>query len=302
MPTLTVFTATYNRGHLIGRIYEALLRQSSYDFEWLVVDDGSTDNTSELFETYLSRQNPFNIRYYRQENQGLISALNKGVQFAQGKYLSKIDSDDYPVDTFAENVLQWINEISGVSTVYAVGGLKVTSKGCPLKGSWPSFKNWVDASDLERAKYNIDADLQEAWSVEILKRYQFPLWKGEKFAPEQIVFHQIALNGYKIRWHAQPLTVCEYQEGGLTLGASKLERMNPMGYAMMFNQKLNRKDLYFMERVKTAMNHIALSWVGKNPLYIVKSNDKLFTFLVLLPGTLLALRRMYQYYIASLKD
>ena len=78
--------------------------------------------------------------------------------------------------------------------------------------------------------------------------------------------------------------------------------MNPMGYAMMFNQKLNRKDLYFMERVKTAMNHIALSWVGKNPLYIVKSNDKLFTFLVLLPGTLLALRRMYQYYIASLKD
>lgn len=111
MPTLTIFTATYNRGHLIGRIYEALLHQSNYDFEWLVIDDGSTDNTSELFKTYLSSQNPFIIRYYRQKKQGLINALNKGVQFARGKYLSKIDSDDYPVDTFAENVLQWINEM-----------------------------------------------------------------------------------------------------------------------------------------------------------------------------------------------
>lgn len=78
--------------------------------------------------------------------------------------------------------------------------------------------------------------------------------------------------------------------------------MNPMGYAMMFNQKLNRKNLYFMERVKVAMNHIALSLVGKNPSYITKTNDKLFTFLALLPGTLLALRRMYQYYITSLRD
>ena len=295
MPTLTVFTATYNRGHLIGRIYDALLRQSNYDFEWLVIDDGSIDNTSELFEGYLSHQNPFNIRYYRQENQGLISALNKGVQLAEGKYLSKIDSDDYPVDTFIDSMLQWISEISGISTVYAVGGLKVSSDGCPLKGSWPSFKDWVDASDL-------DADLQEAWSIEILKKYPFPLWKGEKFAPEQIVFHQIALDGYKIRWYPEPLTICEYQEGGLTLGANKLERMNPMGYAMMFNQKLNRKDLYFIERIKTAMNHIALSWVGNNPQYIAKTNDKLFTFLAFLPGTFLALRRGYQYYVTSLKE
>lgn len=106
----------------------------------------------------------------------------------------------------------------GVSTVYAVGGLRVSPDGCPLKGSWPSFKGWVDASDLERGKYNIDVDLQEAWSVEILRKHPFPVWKGEKFAPEQIVFHQIALNGYRIRWYPQPLVVCEYQEGGLTLG------------------------------------------------------------------------------------
>jgi len=294
---LTIFTATYNRAHLIGRIYESLLRQSVFDFEWLVIDDGSTDNTRELFDDILKKDNPFPIRYYRQENKGLIRTLNRGIELAEGEYLSKIDSDDYVVDNFAELVLTWLNDIQGNEQVYAVGGLRVTPDMKPIKGVMPSIHEgqYVDASDIERAKYNLDADMTEAWRVSVLRKYKFPVWEGEKFAPEQIVFHQIALDGYAIRWRPVPLVICEYQEGGLTLGASKLEKENPMGYAMMYNQQLKRPDFSFMQKLKCGMNFVALCIVGNSPSYIAKANSKGVVALALLPGMLLSIRRKRQY-------
>lgn len=296
MPTLTIFTATYNRAHLISRIYTHLLSQSNFDFEWLVIDDGSTDDTEFLFKKFLSNNNPFTIRYYKQNNQGLIRTLNKGIKLSKGKYFTKLDSDDYPLEYFAKTLLAWIKDIQDIPNIYAVGGLRITPDGIPLKGVWPNINNYVDATDLERSKYNIDSDMTESWSLEILKKYPFPVWENEKFAPEQIVLHQIALDGYLIRWYPVPLTICEYQNDGLTKGASKLEKENPMGYAMMFNHMLKRKDLKFIQKLRIAMNHIALSIVGKNPQYIFQSNDILYTIISIFPGLLLAIRRKYQHF------
>lgn len=294
---LTVFTATYNRGHLIERLYQSLLRQTVFDFEWLVIDDGSEDNTSQLFTKWLQNGNPFPIRYYRQENQGLIRSLNRGIELAQGEYLAKIDSDDYVVDDFAANILAWLEQIQGMADIFAVSGLRVTPDGLPLKGTWPVFPNdvsFLDATDLERSRYNLDADMCEAWRTDILRKHPFPVWEGEKFAPEQIVFHEIALEGWKIRWYPVPMSVCEYQEGGLTLGASKLEKQNPMGYAMMYNHKLK----YIQgipARLKTAMQCNALCFVGGHPEYIRKSNALHLSLIMLLPGWILSFRRRKQY-------
>lgn len=294
---LTVFTATYNRGHLIGRLYHSLMEQSCFDFEWLVIDDGSQDNTHQLFEQWLANDNPFPIRYYRQENQGLIRALNRGVKLANGEYLAKIDSDDYVVDSFAANMLDWLSQIQDEPSVYAVSGIRIRPNGVPLKGSWPILPKdapYIDATDLERSKYNLDADMCEAWCTEILRQHPFPVWPGEKFAPEQIVFHQIALEGYKIRWYPVAMSVCEYQEGGLTLGASKLEKQNPMGYAMMYNHKLKYLN-GLKARLNAAMQCNALSFVGGQPSYILKSNAFAISILMLLPGLLLSFRRKKQY-------
>lgn len=297
MPTLTIFTATYNRRHLISRIYDSLKLQSNKDFEWLIIDDGSNDNTYKLFQQYKNQKQNFRIRYYYQKNKGLIRSLNRGIKLAKGKYLIKLDSDDYFIENCIESIIQWINEIKNDPTIYAVGGLRVLPNGNPLKGVWPLIPShsYIDASDLERYKFKLDADMTEAWSLQVLRKYHFPVWEGEKFAPEQIVFHQIALDGYKIRWYAKPLTICEYQPEGLTLGANKLEKENPMGYAMMYNQMLNRKDLDFFCKTKIAMNHIALSIVGKHPRYIFQSNSILHTFWGLIPGLLLSIRRYNQF-------
>lgn len=297
MCKLTIFTATYNRAHLIHKLYESLKKQNNSDFEWLVVDDGSVDNTAELFDKWINEKNTFKIRYYYQENQGLIRALNKGVSLAKGEFFAKIDSDDYVTDDYCSCVFQWLDEIENVENIYAVGGVKVKTDGTPLKGVWPFVSTetgFVDATDLERAKYNLDADMSEAWRTEVLRKHPFPVWHNEKFAPEQLVLHDIALKGLKIRWHAVPLVVCEYQEGGLTLGASKLEKENPMGYAMMYNQKL-KINTSFKRNLFDAMQMTALTIYAGNYSYLKQSNNKLATILTLPFGILLSVRRKIQY-------
>lgn len=296
-PLLTVFTPTYNRGHLIHQIYESLLAQDYYNFEWLVIDDGSQDQTQSLFDTWLKKDNPFEIRYYRQENQGLIRTLNRGIALAKGQYFSKIDSDDYVVPDYAKNIREWTSTIENENDIYAVSGVRVTPDGHPLKGKWPlipDIPGYVDATDLERSQYDLDADMCEAWRTEVLRRYPFPVWDNEKFAPEQIVFNQIALDGFKIRWYPVAMSVCEYQEGGLTKGARKLEIENPMGYAMMYNHKM-KYEIPFKQKLRCAMQCIALSIVGHNPNYVFKSNMPVATFLMLVPGMILSVRRKRQY-------
>ena len=262
-PLITVFTATYNRGHLIQRIYQSLLRQKEFNFEWLVIDDGSQDQTEDLFNDWTSRDNPFEIRYYKQENRGLIRTLNRGIELARGEYFAKIDSDDYVVDDYTTNISKWVASIENSTSIYAVSGVRVTPDGIPLKGKWPDIPRelgFVDATDLERAAYDLDADMCEAWRTDVLRNYPFPVWNGEKFAPEQIVFNQIALDGYKIRWYPVAMSICEYQEGGLTKGSRKLEIQNPMGYAMMYNHKL-KYDIPFAQKLRCAMQCTALSIV-----------------------------------------
>ena len=297
MCKLTVFTATYNRGHLIHQLYQSLQRQKNFDFEWLVIDDGSSDNTKELFDNWLAGHNHFKIRYYYQENQGLIRTLNRGIALAKGEYFSKIDSDDYVVEDYSENIMRWVKEIDGLSEVYAVSGLSISPDGIPLKGCMPKIpldKGYIDATDLERKKYDLDADMCEAWKTDVLREHIFPVWEGEKFAPEQLVLYDLAMMGLKIRWYPVAMSVCEYQEGGLTLAASKLEKENPMGYAMMYNQNLKiyssaRRNLY------DAMQMTALAAYARNFSYLKESNNKLATILTLPLGLLLGVRRGIQY-------
>lgn len=296
MYRLTIFTATYNRAHLLPRLYYSLQKQKKNDFEWLVIDDGSTDETSSLFEVWLAEHNRFHIRYYRQKNQGLISALNRGVELSNGEYFAKIDSDDYLTDDYSDYVFDWLDTISDNKYVYAVAGLRINQNGVPLKGKLPHipFGSYRDATDLERKKYDLDADMCEAWRTSVLKKYPFPLWPGEKFAPEQLSFYAIAIDGLMIRWYPIGIQICEYQEGGLTKSSNKLVKDNPMGYAMMYNQYML---IYksFSQKCKAAMNMTALCFYGRHMEYLKESNDRLATLITFPLGLLIGVRRILQY-------
>ena len=108
---ITVFTPTYNRAYIIETLYRSLQRQTYRDFEWLVVDDGSADNTKELFEAWQQEDNFFPIRYVKQENGGKCRAINKGLELADGELFFTVDSDDYLTDDALEKVAAWDAEL-----------------------------------------------------------------------------------------------------------------------------------------------------------------------------------------------
>lgn len=294
-PRLSIHTATYNRGYIIEQAYRSLQAQTCHDFEWVVTDDGSTDNTPELFEKWCREETRFPIIYNWKERGGIPRALNFGLSKVNGDYFFMLDSDDYLYPDAVEKIYKWIAEIDDKPNFVGVGFVINTQDGVPIKGVPPivNEEGYVDCTNLERWKYNLDADMREAYKVEILKRYPFQVWETEVFAPEQLCMDAMALDGYKLRWTKEAIYVCKYLPDGMTRGHWDLLRKNPMGYAMLSNQALlYRKGL---ERLKAAAQHIALSIVGKSPGYILKSNCKWLTMLALPYGIALSFRRRNQF-------
>lgn len=151
-PILTIHTATYNRAYILEKAYRSLQKQTEMNFEWLITDDGSTDGTEELVDGWIKEQNPFNIRYIKLEHQGLIRAVNYAISVANGKYYFRLDSDDYLRYDAVEQIVKRLNEIDDKEEFVAVGFVKVTEDGEPLKGVWPNVnkKGFVDCTNLER--------------------------------------------------------------------------------------------------------------------------------------------------------
>ena len=115
---ITVFTPTYNRGYIIENLYKSLQKQTFTDFEWLVVDDGSIDNTEELFDRWKKEDNNFNIRYYKKENGGKCRAINYALDKAKGELFFTVDSDDYLTNDALEKINKWENELDKSKKVF----------------------------------------------------------------------------------------------------------------------------------------------------------------------------------------
>jgi len=235
---LTIFTPTYNRAHLLPRLYQSLLLQDCFDFEWLVIDDGSTDGTGELFQDWIESTSEFRIRYFRVPNGGKQRAVNLGVELAEGEYFFIVDSDDALTTDSVSFTIKAFATIPSDTSYIGVSGLKGDMCGRPLSRPTMGDATWVDASNLERDRYGLKADMAEAFFTDKLKKYPFPVWESETFTPEAVVWDRMALDGYKLRWFNRVTYLCEYQPNGLTHSSWKLLKENPMGFALLFNVKL----------------------------------------------------------------
>ena len=198
---ITVFTATFNRAKQLHRVYSSLLAQSYKNFEWVVVDDGSTDETKELIETW-KRNNKMEIRYIFQLNQGKHIAFNLGVDLAKGDMLVSVDSDDSilpnALELFKTNWEDLENEKKKNFKGLAFRCLDINSNtilGTPL----PS--KFFDSDDRNfRLKYKIEGEFIGFNRVDVLKKYPFPILdKRVRFCPENIVWYEMAKQ-YKTRY------------------------------------------------------------------------------------------------------
>ena len=292
---ITVFTPTYNRAHTIERLYQSLYKQDCYDFEWLVINDGSTDNTDELFNTLLQHEQPFPIRYSIVTNGGKQRAINEALKIAQGEYFFIVDSDDYLLPNAISFIKNAFKSLPQEEPFIGISGIRGNIDGKPLYRV-PDINpatGYIDATNIERPLYGLQADMAEVFYTEKIRKYIFPVWKGEKFTPEAVIWDQMALDGYKLRWFNQIIYICEYQPDGLTNSSWQLLKNNPMGYAMLFNTQLKYKK-NIKERCYLTLQFISCCCLAKEYRYINKCNASTLSFLLFPLGWLLSLRRKIQ--------
>lgn len=225
---VTVFTPTYNRAHLIDRLYMSLANQTCKDFEWVVVDDGSTDDTEAYFSDLRNKENGFSIIYEKQKNGGKHRAINKGVKIARGELFFIVDSDDYLAETAVEKLIKWSDSLDSSRRWAGISGAKGSEKGGCVGGNGGKGE-YIDARNIERDKYNLDGDKAEAYFTEVLRHYPFPEFDGENFVSEEVVWNAIAIDGYYIRWFKDIIYFCEYLDGGLTKSGNAKYKNNPQG-------------------------------------------------------------------------
>lgn len=290
---LTVFTPTYNRVHTLPRLYESLLRQSdSQSFEWLVIDDCSTDGTQDIVSDWIA-DGEIDINYIRlPQNGGKPRAINLAVEKARSPYLFIVDSDDYLTDNIIDKIIKAEAQVDNIEEINGIGVLQVHQDGTCFAA--PNFKDYVDATNLERNEHGLAVDCNEAYKISVLRKYPFKVWDGENFVPEETVLNAMALDGYKIRWLNINGIVADYQNDGLTKGSWNLQKKNPMGYAMLYDSKL----LYLndaRERVSAIIQMTAQSFLGKNSKYIFRSNAPVLATLLLPVSLIVYLRRLWQY-------
>ena len=248
---ITILTPTFNRAHLLPRLFESLTHQTDFNFEWLVIDDGSTDETSDLFagNTFLSA--PFSIRYYRQKNGGKHRALNAGVKQAKGNFIFIADSDDWLLPQSVAIVGQHTSAIVDDNTFAGVAGLDVFDDERIVGTGLSQYISDCNAMDI-RYRYHVDGDLKEVFKTTVLQEFPFPEIQDEKFCPEQLVWFRIAQK-YKLRYFNTPIYVAEYQPNGITASIIRVRMLAPQATCMMYAEMLAYK-IPFKEKIKAAIN------------------------------------------------
>ena len=234
---VTIFIATYQRAKTLPRLYASLQAQTSKAFEWIVIDDGSTDGTEALVRGWAEKERTFPIRYVRQPHGGKHRAHNRAVSMAQFEPFFIVDSDDYLAVDAIENVQAWFEEIATDATFVGVSGLKAHFDGRVIGGDGGG--QIVDAMNIEREAKDLLWDHSEVYKTSVLRQFPFPEFPGEDFIGEGVVGNAIALAGYKIRWHPVITYYCEYRQDGLTCNAHARDRRNPRG--VLANIRINRK-------------------------------------------------------------
>lgn len=280
--TLTIFTPIYNRAIFLNAIYKSLKEQSIKDFEWLIVDDGSSDNCEFVLSKILAEHDDsFKIRFYKKQNGGKHTAINMGVEKSSGELFLILDSDDELPPNAVENVINEYQTIADDDNCGGVCGLMAHRDGKLIGSGFP--KDSFEASSLElRYKYNITGDLIEVFKTKVLREFPFPEIYGERFCPEALIWNRIAQK-YKLKCFNKIVYYRDYLDGGLTDNIVKIRMKSPIA-SMMCYAELNKMDIPFKQKLKAAINYwrfrfcfkgkkdipnIGWLWLGAIPIALV---------------------------------
>lgn len=279
-PFITILTPTYNRASLLPRLFDSLLRQTNKDFEWIVVDDGSTDDTREVVANLKEKcGGAFPMGYVYKANGGKHMAINIGAERARGELLFIADSDDLLTDDALETVANSWHDISDDKSFAGIAGLDITMDTREVIGSGLPQEH-IDCNAIDiRYRHHVTGDMKEVFRTEVLREFPFPEFAGERFCPEQLVWFRMARR-YRLRYINKPIYIADYQPDGITAGITRARMRNPSA-SMLTYAELTECPVPFLVKVKAAINfwrfwhcrtatsvvpHVALRWHWLRPL------------------------------------
>ncbi len=250
-PYITILTPAYNRASLLPRLLDSLLRQTFKDFEWIVVDDGSTDNTRDVLACIKERcDDAFPMSCLYKDNGGKHTAVNMGVQLAKGDLTLILDSDDELPPTAIGDILAKYNTVKNEDKVDGLCFYMAHRNGQVI--GRPVLDNILTDSLNLRYKLKVRGDMCEIFKTSVLRENPFPVISNERFCPEALMLNRIALK-HKMMLYHDVVYLRDYLDGGLTDNIVRIRMKSPCA-SMLTYAELIKCSVPFMTRVHAAIN------------------------------------------------
>lgn len=281
-PTITVFTPAYNRAYTLNLCYESMLRQTSKDFKWLIVDDGSTDNTRELVDSWMKIDNGFDIEYIYKENGGMHTAHNVAYENINTELNMCIDSDDYLTDDAIEKILNFwkVNKSEKYGGIIA---LDIFRNGEVIGKMLPNKKSIAYNDYYE---FGGKGDKKVIYRTDVMRKYPpYPEYKDEKFVG-LCYKYLLADQEYPLLILNEPVCVVEYLEDGSTNNIFKQFINNPKGYIFLRKERMKYcKTIKW--KFKSCVHYVSSNIMIRNKNFIQESPKKFMTILSIPFGVVL---------------
>lgn len=252
---ITVFTPSFNRRPYLRLLYDSLKRQTYRRFEWIIVDDGSSDGSNEEVAAFIAEEQ-IPVRYYFQTNAGKHVAINRGVELAKGELFFIVDSDDILAPHALESVVKhWTDVLAlpNAERFAGVCGLRIHPDGAVIGGNVDY--GVLDVSAIEyRFKLGYQGDRAEVVRTDIMKRFPYPSFAGERFCADALVWNRIALH-YVMRYFSDGIYVCEYLPGGITDTSVRLRQRSPKCACLYYAEMARLPSLTMFQYFKAVINY-----------------------------------------------
>ena len=288
---ITILTPTYNREKTLNKAYKSLLNQTNKNFEWIIIDDGSNDNTKDLINKFI-KEKKINISYFYKENGGKHTAVNLGVKKAKGNYILILDSDDELTENAIDLVTKKWKKYENNDKIACLSFLKVFPDKKIIGNN--NFDDEIISNHIDfRYNKNIPGDMCEVFKTDVLKKYPFPTFNNEKFLSEAIIWNKIALK-YDTVYIYKPIYIADYLDNGLSKNFFKHVYNNPIGASENSNIFM-LKGFNLSIRIKNAILYDGYCLTAhKNFSEIIKnSNNKLLSILLFPLGII------YKYFLKT---
>lgn len=282
MKILTIFTPTYNRAHTIARTYESLCRQSCKDFIWLVIDDGSSDNTKELVAYWIS-EGRIEIEYIYQENQGMHGAHNTAYRNIHTELNTCIDSDDYMPDDAVEKICEFW-KLYGSERYAGFIGLDKTDRGEIIGEAFPD--NLKETTLLGYYENGGKGDKKLVYRTDIICRYpEYPLFDGEKYVGLAYKYYLVDQDFLLLTCN-ETFCIVEYQIDGSSMNMYKQYWNNPKGFAFYRKTRMQLVSSY-KRKFLECVHYVSSSIIAKNKYFLKETPYKWMTICAIPGGILL---------------